>query len=665
MSRKGFFKRAFYLGMAFTFLVNVSPMYAFATENDSAEEKTAVEEPVEEKSEEPEAPAEEEKQEEAKQEETTPKAEETKEEKKPEEATETKTEETKTEEVKEEAGETLPEETLEEELPEEELPLEELPLEEEAVFSLDDAGFQNWDKVSKHSADGDKWAIALGDGGVYLYTETKGAAQKQASIDYSDGTQGSNNGLVIKVEQTTQTEPFEYKAGIMNGWWQDISGASAKSVSDGSTVYTEAYVPMDFFANGDFTIKLGGSSVKSADVDSFDDTEFPSGTVGGWDPSPVAGAVYSGITVDGDVSDWDAIRKVEVDESAYKSWECLYGVAMVFDGDWVYLYFAEPEDLSATGAGTHNNGQYVITTDLGNELKLQLTRDGGGSVSGVTGAKVAHSDHSWGLPVYYWEVAVPKSELPTYRETISFGLYQGQTFISDMANKDGSKNEVKTGPITYDGSYGDWEGYPHTLIQYATAGTQVDPVDAEGALTSANGYLYGHVRTTMPAHLEEAGGEFTSAVTIRLNDAHDFYPQFVTVDSAGNINYSPKLSGLSNGTYEFYMIDSQGWKTAKTVGELEECNNALYGKMKVTIGASKDEMEYEAYIGTMAEKFNMDGNDVKTLKAQYGRIGQEWLQTAGTSTGPVLGILLCLAAVAGAGVYQKYGKKPEFMKAAA
>ena len=383
-------------------------------------------------------------------------------------------------------------------------------------------------------------------------------------------------------------------------------------------------------------------------------------------------ARYEGITIDGDFSDWDAVAKVSVNEN--KGWDTVDEAAMVWDGDYIYLYFMAAGDAngagnwtSVCGAGPHNNGQYVITTDLGRMLLIQLKQDG--TVGGIDGAHAAINNKEWFGAPHMWEVAIPSDELPQYNNTISFGLYQGQTFVSDVANLQGNPDagDEKFEGITYDGLYGDWDYYPHELIQYATSGTQEHVDDAEAAMYSSNGKLYAHVVTNMPAHLQEAGGEFTAAVTIRINSDKNFYPQFVAVDAAGNINYNAKILGLAPGTYEFYMIDSQGWKTATNIsqfGESDDSNeygnpyhNAVFGRMYVTVSPSEDHMEYEVDLTTLAAKFGMEPDNIETLHGQWGRIGQQWVTTAGTPTGAGMGLFLCLSTTGIAYLAQRKRKK--------
>lgn len=382
-------------------------------------------------------------------------------------------------------------------------------------------------------------------------------------------------------------------------------------------------------------------------------------------------ARYDGITIDGDFSDWDAVTKYEINEN--KGWDTVDQIAMVWDGDMIYLYFLANGNgdgtgdwASVTGAGPNNNGQFAITTDLGKTLLVQLSRDNNGSVAGVDGASAAVNSTDWFGAPFMWEVSIPASALPAYKNTISFGMYLQEPVIRDVANLKGddSGEDKSFNGVKIDGNYGDWEYYPHTTIQYATPGTHDHVVDAEGALYSADGIVYAHAATGMPAHLGEAGGEFTSAVTIRLNRKNnfEFYPQFVAVDSEGNINYNPQLSGLARGTYEFYLIDSQGWKTATNISQLAteegraQYHNAICGHMYLTVGASQDDMEFDLDLSLVAEriteklsqqgkKVSISADDIRTVEAQWGRLGQQWVSTAGTSTGTWLGLIICFAAV--------------------
>ena len=82
--------------------------------------------------------------------------------------------------------------------------------------------------------------------------------------------------------------------------------------------------------------------------------------------------------------------------------------------------------------------------------------------------------------------------------------------------------------------------------------------------------------------------------------------------------------------------------------------------MYVTIGASEDNMEFEFDLKLLAEKFGISADEIRTVSAQWGRIGQQWVTTAGTSTGTWLGLLICFAGVGVAYYVQRKRKKQGF-----
>lgn len=395
---------------------------------------------------------------------------------------------------------------------------------------------------------------------------------------------------------------------------------------------------------------------------------------------------YEKIEIDGNFDDWAAVPKYDVDEG--KGWDTVDQVAMVWDGDMIYLYFmASGTDQgwavtgnwdSVCGGGPHNNGQYMIKTDLGNEILIQLKNlNGKPVVDGISDAQVSVNNTAWDKAPHMWEVAIPASVLvdkksgdDLYTNTISFGFYQVEPIIKNVANLQGGDNDKTFNGISCDGEYEDWSYYPHQTIQYATSGTNENMVDSKGAVYADGDTLYSHAVTTMPAHLEEAGGEFTQAVTIKINDDTnlEFAPRFIAVDVAGNINWDPPRQGLADGTYEFYMVSLDAPGSSKNINELTP-GDEIYGKMKVTIEEDNNECEWEMDIPMLANHLRpnvegtviteIDPSDIKKISVQYGRLGQQWITTAGTSTGPIVGIILCLGVVGGVLLYRKkrLGKK--------
>ena len=450
-----------------------------------------------------------------------------------------------------------------------------------------DSDTDDWDDITSRTADaaGVKlWKAAVSSDYSKLYFMYEGTVQTEwdysymgsnpVSITYADGTTG--------ISDKIQFTGWKDSAQAKNSWYGDIENSETVTVNNahGNTAgpyVVETAIPFDFFANSDFKITFAGTTVDIKDIEVLDGQKVEKDDTE---------AVYNGIVIDGEFDDWDAVKKYDAVCPNDAHNECISKTAMMFDGDYVYMYVKDGTGGDASGAGTHSNGRYSITTDLGYELVFQL--DSKGYVNGVDGVDCRHVGNQW-------EIAVPKSALPAYNKTISFGLYRSEPFISGTANikDDGSSDDKIIYDIRYDGLYGDWEYYPHTTIQYSTAGTHHNMVDSAGALFSNGSTVLGHVYTVMPEHLNEAGGEFTQAVTFKFNDSYNqvLYPRFVTVDEQGNINWNPKRDGLSDGTYEFYMFDTSAWGTSKNINELNDAD-ICYGKMIVTVGSNRDECEF-------------------------------------------------------------------------
>ena len=506
--------------------------------------------------------------------------------------------------------------------------------------------------AGKITVDGDDrdWAavegVALNAGNGYTLTGWKAAKDQDGTVYLCiTGTANQYN-----------VGNLQWESLFINGNWNQLAalyqqpgvtyavGCDASGTTYGPFVL-ELSIPADLLPDSDYQLTFAGTSIPSSSIPELDGVEIP-------DKEPV----YEGITIDGSFSDWDAVVKTDgpgCTNDAHPN--CVESSAMVFDGDYVYLYIKEKPGMNAAGAGSHSNGKFAITTDLGRTMLVDL--ESNGTVAGISGAQCAHTGTQW-------EIAIPASALPQFRQSLSFGLYQNEPVITGVQNLDGSGGNTGsfTG-ITIDGSYRDWDSYPHTLIEYATAGTQSQVPDGEFALYSEDGMLYGHTVTEYEPHMT-GGYDLAHAISFAFNGDREykdlpekggFYPVLVEVDSAGNISYAD-VGNLSNGTHEFYLMDTRSWHKSTNINDLQG-DDRIFGRMLITVEDGREQCEYEidlkevaAYIGCKAEDFDL-------IEVQFGRIGQQWTSCAGTSTGPVLGVALCLAAVGGVWLLQKRKEK--------
>lgn len=403
--------------------------------------------------------------------------------------------------------------------------------------------------------------------------------------------------------------------------------------------HVEFCIPASQFTSDTFTVNFAGVTVNSSEI----------GILDGNDVTPPEDNTYKGIVIDGKFDDWNAVTKYDAKCPNTDHPNCLESTAVVFDGDYVYIYIKDGPGGDASGAGTHSNGNWAITTDLGRTLMLKLNKDGS-VTSKAAGIQSIHVGSQW-------EIAVPASELPNYKKSINWGLYgvdkdSLEPFVTNVSNLNGNPGPAgEEDPIAIDGNYGDWDNYPTTYYEHATNGNQGDVIDSETSITSVGKTLYQYVTTEMPEHIMERGGGFTSGITVRLNqnDNYRFSPRFVAVDSQGNINWNPQLSGLASGTYSFELVDSQGRGDSPTLAELEKYGNAHYGTMIITIGEDgKDSCEYSLDLEKVANKFGLNADDITMVETNFGRLGNQWARITGASSGPWTGagIAAGIAAIA-------------------
>ena len=475
---------------------------------------------------------------------------------------------------------------------------------------------------------------------------------KDADISSWKMARDTNGNLYVSFEGTAVTEWYgDYLNKVFtvtkNGQSSDtqIANISDKAYvneahqNTSGPYYVEFCIPASQLTTEEYSVSFAGVTVSSGEI----------GVLDGIDITPSEDNTYHGIVIDGKFDDWNGVTKYDAVCPNSQHPDCLESTAMVLDGDYVYIYIKDGPGGSAAGAGTHSNGNWAITTDLGRTLMMKLNADG----SVTSKAKNIQSVHVGNQ----WEISVPASELPNYRNAINWGLYSVddnslEPFVTDVSNLNGNSGTAgEEETIVIDGNYGDWANYPNSYYEYATNGNQGDVIDSETSITSTGNTLYQYVTTVMPEHLMEHGGGFTSGITVRLNQNsnYQFYPRLVAVDGEGNINWNPQLSGLAPGTYTFELVDTQGWSNSPTLANLENYGNAHYGTMMITIGEDgRDSCEYSLDLEKVASKFGLNADDITMVETNFGRLGNQWVRITGASSGPwpVAGIGTGIAAIA-------------------
>lgn len=472
-------------------------------------------------------------------------------------------------------------------------------------------------------------AVATETPEVVITTEADDAADEESSANAA-GTADEAN--------TTAADNTEEKANAAAKNGENTAGADTTTNADdeeGTTTAAEADTTATDTTEADTEeADTAAEEAAAAYADVSDD------------------ALYSGIQIDGDFSDWAAIDK------AYDFNANLTEAAMIWDHDYVYLYLKEgvkhPDGWEMYEGNIHaatpySNGNFCIETNTGYKSSVIVQEPNNGSVT----AKVNDTYVDIAYKKHIYEIAIPVELLKGYNDKTSslnlgtmggwndtpnyimMGVSHwnpdaGTTGGGENQDKDDNNSDLydKTTYIKYDYDFSDWDDYPHQTIDYSTGGSH--GADAEGALYSDGEYLYGHIKY-YGGYYPDIFGFFELAINEKYHRALMLNAR--AVDNDGNILWNYNTNDLKPGSYEFHIygaetIDGGAWDTDYGVLYIEL---QKHGRLNA---------EFHLDQSKIAHYYKCDQTDIKSLDMRFIRIGYKWISCAGTSTGPILGMAI-------------------------
>jgi len=575
-----------------------------------------------------------------------------------------------------------------------------------------DGDISDWSSVEKQSSSAEnvmEWAVARDSSNLYFYAKVSGN-------QWWNGLDGnlitfSNGQMLQSASMATQ---------VKDSVWADVSGASicASALMEDSYYYDEVSIPLSFLTSTDVTMEFVGTSMAFSDIPSLDGSSLSDVTSGissdsdAGDDTDAADdsnakdageedadseeeaedasndtyvdenteyvedaevlnedstAVYSGIVIDGDFSDWQSVATpiYSVTDNSY-----ITEVSAIWDGDYVYVYVKENpnyfEGNIAMAAHT-NNGIFVLQTDKNRQTSFYFYRNFDGSIwigndqgyVALSGTDGAYSDHMY-------ELAIPISQIygGDAASSINFGIYNATDnpliYVSGLTNRQGTTTEtVDSGKgIAYDYDFSDWDSYGASILSgnyYYDSGA-----NGASALYYSDGIIYGHVEEYSRSY---SGNDMTPFY-LAINGNHRNLLGFSAwqVDSYGNVGWRYDDVTLPVGSYEYYLFDDD-FRGGRNISN-SRVDAHWYGKIYIVV--NKDgSVECEFYIDAekVAEYFGVDITDLKKIEGRFPGVGRQWVALAGTSSGAVVGILLCIAVVGSVRMYKKRKKNQNGMVA--
>ncbi len=550
-----------------------------------------------------------------------------------------------------------------------------------------DGKADDWKKITKLPSNTSvikEWSVCTDDENMYLYVESQG---NQWNNDLNNYEFDFGNGTKFRL--TGPLNGIKADKPSANMWYADIPGASIKSKpsKNGGFYVGEVSIPLSFI--GDYSrvnISLYGNqtgmSVAKDDIPNVSTVKTPETEQQNPNPetqNPDAGntddqgmtekPVYGGIKIDGNFQDWDSdvTPKVTVTDN-----DRFTEASAVWDGDFVYIYVKENEgewEGNINNSTPNANGNFVIQTSKNVQTVLQIHRSASGQATiKIDKNKTTRSNIKYGNHMY--EMMIPAAEIKgiAYAKYLNFGIYTAsdapELYIKNIRNLAGDNIEESVDGFKVDGDFSEWNNYDgNQTIDYTTAGTS-DGGDAFGALffNAEEGRIYGHVREERNSYFQNDMTPFT----IRINGDDDRVFAFSArqTDSQGNVVCS-KDYNLAPGTYKFVLVDQNYPLGAENSAEMDWSNminihhkNAkdwYMGDIIITInqdGSAESEFYLDAE--RVAARIKdasfrrlkpMEAKDMQKVEAKFQDIGDEWIGCAGASTGPIVGILLCIAVV--------------------
>ncbi|MBR1571321.1 MAG: hypothetical protein IJ655_01125 [Lachnospiraceae bacterium] len=559
-----------------------------------------------------------------------------------------------------------------------------------------DGDAADWGDISSRGSSDSKisdWKVAVDNDYLYLYVAQNplgyyGESIGQTQIHFNYNLQNYNgiyNSIQFAQDWNNQGSQFVVK----NAWYQNVDGSSVVFEGKGTDynqehAFVEIAIPRSWFPTEDFTMTYAGVPVASSDIETIngakalgqseaqDEQAEQENQNAQTDEATETSEddVYNGIVIDGDFADWNTIAKTQYIDPA------LPESAAVWDGENVYVYLHEQGVWEGTAGtvGPKSNGMYCIETSDGTKTSFVIRKDGAYLITdrGNINLEMSYKDRQY-------EVQIPVSELNGINKTTStlsvaiqgdsYGeAGSGMAYIAQgLVNlnppfdyEDTTAGQLKK--ITYDYDFSDWEGYKKTVIEYSSSGKNGS--DSAAALYSDGDYLFGYV-DYYAAYYNDQFNQIYMTINDGVNKKwynHDDSSRVMftlrSVDASGNVNWNSQAVGLEEGDYEYHIFDNAhaGYNNSDKYD---------YGRAFVHVDKTgRAQIEYYIDIAKLVNVVNeapyswhIKQSDIKMYHMAYPRIGTEWVSSAGASSGPILGIVLCIMSVVLAQIYNLRRKR--------
>jgi uncharacterized protein (TIGR04145 family) len=203
-------------------------------------------------------------------------------------------------------------------------------------------------------------------------------------------------------------------------------------------------------------------------------------------------------------------------------------------------------------------------------------------------------------------------------------------YADEKNKKEKEKDHSASAGITIDGYYDDWIDKPmSTITWYSNNGKALH----DASMIKDDEYIYIYVEM----HPSYQSAIPIDAICLSINNGYE-YPMFLRYANAQNTtDWSRNVNLSQNGIY----LDLHPF--------ISYPNNSL-GDAAVTVskGHPNDRLEIRINIESLEQAMGLSKGTINSgsqIKLRMPNVGGETIELVGTSTGPVLGLVLCIAMV--------------------
>ena len=275
-------------------------------------------------------------------------------------------------------------------------------------------------------------------------------------------------------------------------------------------------------------------------------------------------------------------------------------------------------------ASTENMEEITSATEKESTEEIMTTEDttADGTGESTTGVSGTESEDS--------STAIPETTSEDNNNAITTGEMTDEA-TTDTTDTTGGIHVG--GNIQIDGYYDDWEGRPKTEITYTSNNKQCNHY---GQLALDGDTLYGHFK------MNEL---YTSGMQLQiwyLTINGKTFAMQIQPEKNGNIDWStqaPRSEGIHTNLKAFIGYGNNNEcdsKVAYTVYDAEH-----------KVNTPGDEVEFSLSLKRLAELTGIPADEMGTITIQNPNIGGQGVSIAGSSTGPVVGVLIALLLAAG------------------